>query len=392
MTVRLFVLTLVHFAVDFCGGLVVPLPEPTLVRHLGIDLPHVAILLGGAALIVNVVQPTSGWLLPKQGLPILLAIAPVAASLTALIGLTHSYWMVALMLATASVGIGIVHPEAALAAHSLSGKQKGLGVSFFMSGGYFGFACGSLISGWWVVHRDQGLARFWLLALPGVLVCIMVLLCGLHRLKGHLDEGPQHEASCLSFWPVFLLAVTTAVNMCLFVRFVPIYLVRTFPGQQGQLWGGATVFATGVTGAIGAWLWGHLSDRLGRGRVIVATQVAAALILWPTLHLSSPARAPLWGLALGLTMGSVFPLCVVLARQSQGLPQRLRMGLAIGGAWGLGEIAFMAAGKFVGLYPAEAAKPVFTVLSLCWILLAATAALAALVARKERELVAANHA
>jgi MFS family permease len=386
VTLRLLALTLVHFAVDFCGGLVVPLPEPTLVRHLGVDLPRVALLLGGAALIVNVVQPTSGWLLPKQGLPILLALAPLAAALTACIGLTHSYWMVALMLAVASVGIGIVHPEAALAAHSVSGRGKGFGVSFFMSGGYFGFSCGSLAAGWWVVHGNQGLARFWLLALPGILACAMVLLCGLHRLKGHMEEDQPGDGGRLSFWPVFLLAIFTAVNMCLFVRFIPIYLVRMFPGQQGQLWGGATVFATGVTGAIGAWLWGHLSDRLGRGRVIVATQAVAALLLWPFLHLPSPGWAPVWGLALGLTMGSVFPLCVVLARQSHGLPQRLRLGLAIGGAWGLGEIAFMAAGKFLGRYPPDAAKPVFAVLSLCWVLLAATAALAVVVARKEREL------
>ena len=62
--------------------------------------------------------------------------------------------------------------------------------------------------------------------------------------------------------------------------------------------------------------------------------------------------------------------------------------VAIGGAWGLGEIVFMAAGKAIGRYPAGAARPVYAVLSLCWLLMAASAVLAAVVARKERALAA----
>ena len=76
---RLVILTLVHFTVDFYGGLTIPLPEPTLVRHLGVALPRVALLIGMCAIVVNLIQPLSGWLLPKRGMPSLLWAAPLAA-------------------------------------------------------------------------------------------------------------------------------------------------------------------------------------------------------------------------------------------------------------------------------------------------------------------------
>jgi hypothetical protein len=91
-------------------------------------------------------------------------------------------------------------------------------------------------------------------------------------------------------------------------------------------------------------------------------------------------------------MGGVFPLCVVLARESHGLPHRLRMGLAIGGAWGLGEVAFILGGRYVGCFPEGAVAPVATVLRTCWVMLGAGALLALGVALFERRATALDRA
>ena len=53
---QLAVLTLVHFTVDFYGGLTIPIPEPTLTGHLEVALPMVALLVGGCALLTNIIQ------------------------------------------------------------------------------------------------------------------------------------------------------------------------------------------------------------------------------------------------------------------------------------------------------------------------------------------------
>jgi len=380
---RLLILTLAHFSVDFCGGLTIPLPEPTMVRHLGVGLPQVALLFGGFALIVNLVQPLAGWLLPRRGVPVLLAFGPAAAACVAFIGLTHSVWGISLMLATAALGVGVLHPEGALAAHRVAGGRKGLGMSVFMAGGYFGFATGSLVAGTWVEYRDQGLAHFWWLALPALLVTALVLLSGLHRVEGH-GSARESTDGVLPFWPVWALAICVAANMCLLVRFLPILLVRRFPLAAAQGWSGAAVFATGITGALGAFFWGHVTEHRSRGKAIALTQVLCIPFLYGLLNVRTPSVAPLWALGVGATMGGVFPLTVVLAREAHGCPERLRMGLSIGGAWGLGEVAFIIGGRYVGYFPAGAPEPVAAVLGGCWVLLGLTAVLALLVGALER--------
>ncbi len=89
---RIAVLALAHFTVDFYGGLCVPLPEPTLVRHLSTDLLPVMILVLGSAILINGIQPLAGILLPKRDIPAILALGPVLAAVVACIGLTTSYW------------------------------------------------------------------------------------------------------------------------------------------------------------------------------------------------------------------------------------------------------------------------------------------------------------
>ena len=389
---RLIILALVHFTVDFYAGMLIPLPEPTLTRHLGLNLASVALLLGGTAIIVNLVQPLSGWILPKRGLPILLLLGPCAAAVIACIGLTHSVFLVAAMLVVGSIGIGIVHPEGALAAHSLAGSRKGLGVSIFLSGGYFGFALGSLVSGWWAESHSHDLARLWVLTLPALVVVALVLLSGLHRLQGHAEEDTSPQVGMLPFTLVLALAVSIALTVSIVVRFATIFLVRSFPDQRPQAWGGATVAAMGVSGALAASLWGHLSDRFGSARLIFVMQLLCAPFLYLFLHVKSPSYAPVWAIGFGATIGAVCPLCIVLARQSRGLAQRLRMGLAIGGAWCTGEVAFILGGKYVALFPDDAVRPVAAVLNLCWVFLGAAVVLSAIVARREKAAIAATQA
>lgn len=380
--VRLVILTGLHFTVDIYAGLVTPLCEPTLTQHLGVDLAKVAFLIGGSAIVINAVQPLSGFVLPERGAPLLLVLAPLAAAVVACIGLTSSYWGVGGMLLVAAIGIGVLHPEATLVAHSLAGRRKGLAMSFFLAGGYFGFALGSLVAGVWVEYHDQGLTRFWLLALPGVLAAVLALVFGLHRVYDDTDdEESLHETGALPFGLVLALATAIAVNMCTVIRFLPIFMVRSFPGQDAQGWAGTAIFAIGLSSALGAFLWGHLSDRFGCGKVIVVAQILCAPFLYMLLHAVTPWTVPAWGIGVGATMGAVFPLSVVLARQSRGLGRRMRIGLAIGGAWGTGECCFILGGQYVGLFPEQSVGPVSTVLNACWFVLIATGILAIVVDR-----------
>jgi len=381
---QLAVLTFVHFTVDFYGGLTVPIPEPTLTGHLAVTLPRVALLVGGCALLTNVIQPVSQWLLPRRGAPLLLLAAPLMAACVALIGLSSEYWIAATLLIVGAVGIGIVHPEGALAAYSVAGTRRGLGMGIFMSGGYLGFSLGSLVAGLWTEYRDQGLDNFWLLVLPAVLAAGLVWVTRLHRIEGHMAEDAAAEGDGIPVWPVLALTVAIAVNICVLVRFLPILLVRTFPELDAQGWGGTAVFVMGFSAVAGMCLWGRLSVRFGLGRTIAVVMLAGLPFLWLLLHVRVISMTPVWGAGVGFTMSAMFPLCVVLVRQAHGLPQRLRMGLAIGGAWGTGELVFVLGGRYVGRFPEGAVRPVASVLNLCWLLAVLTIVMALCVAGMER--------
>jgi hypothetical protein len=288
------------------------------------------------------------------------------------------------MLLVAAAGIGLVHPEAALAAHSLSRGRAGLSMGLFMSGGYFGFAAGSLVAGLWVESHTPSLAGFWMLGLPAFAVTLLVLASGLHRLEGHGGEDLKGPEQGPPFALSVMLCVAIATTMCLLTRFLPIYLVRRFPGGGGQGWGGATVFASGIAGALSAFAWGHISEGRRRGRYMAAAQLLGlpfviVLTRVPSLHV-----APLLGLGIGATMGAVFPLSVVLARESPGAGHRLRMGLAIGGSWAIGELAFVVGTAHVGRFPDGAVEPVVTVLHFCITVTAVTAAATMLLAQHEK--------
>jgi len=376
-------LVLLHFTVDFYGGLTTPILEPTLTEHFRRDIGAVATLIGAWSLLINIVQPLVGGLMSRRGLPIILVAAAPLAALTALIGLTPTLPGAAALLFCSAIGIGVLHPEAALAVHGLSARRAGAAVGFFMAAGYFGFSIGALVGGAWA--EAWRLRGFWLLALPSLLLAFGAARAGLHRMEGHVEENGAGVETERGLPALMALGFGTATIMCLLARFIAVLLVRRFPDSAGQGWGGATVFATGITGALGAFGWGALADRRGPMRVLSGLQLAALPFLGLLLWTPRIAWTPLWGLGLGATIGSAFPLVVVRARRTRGFSPRLRMGLTIGGAWGMGEIAFIGAGRYLKGFAEGDPRPVERVLALCGALLLFNAALAWRLGRRPPE-------
>lgn len=384
-TFQLAVLTFIHLVVDFYGGLLIPLPEPTLVNHYLVGLGTVAFLVGGSAVLINATQPIAGWLLPKCGLPVLMVLCPIVSAGIALMGMSRSLAFGAALVIVAGIGIGVLHPEATLTAHHLAGRRKGLGVSVFLSGGYFGFALGSLVAGTWVKYHP-GMEKFWLLALPALLAALLGLVSGLHKVKGHVSEENRVSSSGTSYLPVLLMGLCIASTMLLMVRLIPIYFVRLFPDKDGQFWGAVSVSVTGISGALGAYVWGYLSDRWGCTRMILLAQIVGLPFLYGFFHVSEPELGPWWAAATGATVGGVFPLTVVLARGAKGFTRRLRMGLAIGATWGMGEVFFILAGNYIGRFPSTDLAAVARSLNFCWALVIGGLLLASLVWRQEERL------
>ncbi|MHC4886842.1 MAG: MFS transporter, partial [Planctomycetota bacterium] len=381
--VRLAVLTFLHFPGDFYGGLRMPLVQPTLMEHLGVGFGAVTLILIGSAILVNAVQPLSGWLLPNRGFPMLLLLCPIFAATMTLIGLTQAYWGVGALMAVSALGIGILHPEGMLAAHAASGKRQGLGVAFYLSGGFFGYSLAGWISASWATR--WGLTGFYLLGLPLLIAAGLTLLTGLHRLQGHTEsEAPASIRHRIPFPLVMALTVLIAAAVTLVCYYITPYMVRRF-GREAQAAGGMAIFGFGMAGALASYLWGHLSERFMRchlitGCLLFSIPLLALILFWA----DSPRTIIVLCTLTGAFAGAIFPLGVVLGRGSAGGSPRLRAGLLIGGAWGMGSLLVMATGVYVDRFPDDSPGPIRNVLLLTLLIPLIGAAIALLISPRER--------
>ncbi len=108
---------------------------------------------------------------------------------------------------------------------------------------------------------------------------------------------------------------------------LPGWLASLMPGANAAEVGRHVGFLSGVYAAgvlIGAPLWGTVSDRVGRGRILIAGLVGYVTSL---LLLLLPAATGLWGLyalrgATGFFVAAVIP--VVAALVAEHTPERLR--------------------------------------------------------------------
>ncbi|MFH0911812.1 MAG: MFS transporter, partial [Planctomycetota bacterium] len=201
---RFLILIFAHFTADFYGGLLTTLPDPTLKSHLGRSLVDVMYLMSLFSVVVNAIQPITGLLLPKRGVPSLLLRGPLMASAMCCIGFTHSYAGLGALLVLSGLGIGLLHPEAVLAAQGIIGARQGMGISLFLSGGYFGYSFGNWLGAEWASR--WGLTNFWTMGGLVVVTLLLVRASGLHRLHGRASmEPPVAERHGIGFPAVFAL-------------------------------------------------------------------------------------------------------------------------------------------------------------------------------------------
>jgi FSR family fosmidomycin resistance protein-like MFS transporter len=365
---RIAVLIYAHFTVDFAGGLLLPLPDPTLIVQYQRSLADIMLVISGSALLVNLVQPMAGYLLAGRSIPGLLFLCPSLAALTALIGLSSQYWIFGVLLVLSGLGIGLLHPEGAATLQSLSTKRIGFATSAFMAAGFLGFSLGSLIGGWWAAH--WGLAWFWILLLPGLAASILIRLSQADRVAHIEPISGINPKGRLPFSLVLPLSILIACSLGIIYRLIPIYYVRRF-GAEAQADAGTLLFLIGLSGTAGTFLWGFLSDRFGCGRLLALVYLVGAPWYYGIVGASSPEEAVIPAILFGFTIGGSFPLSIVLARKASSPSLRLRLGLCIGGAWGTGELLVILASRYIDRFPSDSFQGISDVLLLPWGLMAA---------------------
>lgn len=206
-----------------------------------------------------------------------------------LMGYSHTYGLMLLCSALVGIGNNLWHPAAIPLLAQHFPDRRGLAVAYHGMGGNVGDSLAPLAAGLLLAvmsWRDVVVVN----VLPGLLVSALIML-HLGRSAARQPSGVQgSRIRPADTWSalktlfknrtVVMLSASSAfrtMTQNALLTFLPIFLAS----QMGYspVWIGACMFALQAAGFIAAPIAGHLSDRMGRRRIIVSSMAMTALVL-----------------------------------------------------------------------------------------------------------------
>ena len=203
-----------------------------------------------------------------------------------LMGFSHQYWMLLACSALIGIGNNLWHPAAIPTLASRFPASKGLVLSVHGMGGNVGdavapFAVGALLSA--LTWREIVILNL----APGVLIsCLILVVLGTWRLSAapaQAQKPADYLAGLLQLLRnrsvVVLMASSMfrAMTQSALLVFLPLFLTR----ELGYSWFavGTCLFVLQAAGFVGAPIAGHLSDRMGRHRIVMTSMWMTAAVL-----------------------------------------------------------------------------------------------------------------
>jgi len=344
-----------HIWVDASQG-ILPIVLPKLKEALALNYLEVGLVVTVLNLTSSVIQPIFGHISDKIRTGLFVPVGIFwTACMMGLLGWAPGYLSVILLVGFAGLGTAAFHPRAMMVIHHVSGSRKGLGTAIFGTGGNIGFALGPMVGSLLVLefglHATIGLVG------PGALMALAIFFCPgdfLQReapTKGKTKSGDENLRSIL-WGSLILTCLIVTLRSWVYTSFIT-YLPMFLQEQGLNLKTGSVMLTVFLAAGAAAGLYGgHLSDRVGRRRVIIVSMLLYPIFMSLMILSSGPIR---WVLAAasGAALLSSFSVTIVLAQEI--LPRNLGLasGLILGLGFGMGGLGAAVSGwiaDMVGLY------------------------------------------
>jgi len=309
-------ISLAHFIHDVYSSFLAPL-LPLLIEKLSISLT-LGGLLSTVMQLPALLNPWIGSLADRISVRWFLILAP---SLTAipmsLIGVAPNYGVLLILMVFTGISVSIFHVPAPVVVARMSGRHKGLGMSFFMVGGEAARAVGPMVAV--SIVALMGMEGFY----PVMVVsffCSALLYLATRNLPV-ISTGAA-PIPLIQTWrdlshilvPISGILVARGFLHGCMSAFLPTFIAM----NTGNLWlagAGLTIYET--AGVIGVMAAGTLSDRFGRRHLLTFSLLGAPVSMLAFIWLDGWPAYIMLG-CTGFTLLSTTPVMLALIQENAG--------------------------------------------------------------------------
>ncbi len=274
-TTKTAIVSSAHAVHDTYAGFIAPL-LPLLIERLSLLKVEAGVFLffyQGA----SILQPLIGHLADRSNLRKFALVMPAITGIAlSLLGTSPTYFIAIMYSLIAGISSASLHAILPALVGTLSGKQIGKGMSFWMVAGEIGVMLGPLLITFMVTTFSIEATR-WLM-IPGILMSIILSIL-LRDIPHHNSNNLQQAKAPIKKMTVIMLPLAGIVFMRVLLRtaseiYLPIFLLE----RGANMWLAGTSLAIlqgfGVAGTIAG---GYLKDKFGFKAVMLMSIVMASV-------------------------------------------------------------------------------------------------------------------
>ncbi|WHY68522.1 MFS transporter [Neobacillus sp. SuZ13] len=349
----LFIIGLCHLLNDAIQA-VVPAMFPILEKSMGLSFTQLGIIAFSLNMVSSVMQPIVGFITDKKPLPYAL---PVGLTFTLIgilgLGFASSFGLIVLSVLFIGLGSAVFHPEGSRVAYMAAGNRRGLAQSIYQVGGNTGQALAPLITALILVPLGQ-IGASWFTVVAALAVILLVYIANWYhqRLIVSPNVTKKKKSSAGTNKGLTKEVKTTLVLILLLIfartwytsgitNFYTFYAINEYSLsiKQSQLF----LFAFLVSGAVGTFFGGPLSDRFGK-KTIISISMLTTVPFSILIPYAPPTLAFIFLIIAGFILMTSFSVTVVYAQEL--VPGKIgtMSGLTVGLAFGMGAIGSVGLG------------------------------------------------
>jgi MFS transporter, FSR family, fosmidomycin resistance protein len=253
---------------------------------------NMSLLLSGLLSVIqripSLFNPFIGILAEKVRVKYFVIFAPAITTIAmGFIGVAPRYTILAILIFISGISSTLFHVPAPVMIKKLSGNRIGKGMSFYMFGGELARTIGPLII---VAAVEIWGLKGTLRLIPFGIIATVILWFKLRHITVSSeikDEGIKFNYLALlkQFKPVFLSLAGISFFRSAMKSSLTLYLPVYITAQGSELWiAGVSLAALQLTGALGTFYSGTISDIIGRRTTLVIVSVVSPLLMIIFLH------------------------------------------------------------------------------------------------------------